>query len=60
MHIDPIGNQTFTYDTPVSCDNNPQKVIALDPQIDEHYLLTPERVFRLIQRSLNQDMFNLQ
>ena len=46
MFIDPITRQTFNYATPISCDNNPQNVIALDPDLDEHYVLTPKPVLR--------------
>ena len=44
MYVDPIGRQTITYAAPISCDNNPQDVIALDFEDDEHYNLTPKPV----------------
>ena len=46
MYCDPITRQTFKYATPKSCLENPQKVRALDPDNDEHFVLTPEPVFR--------------
>ena len=44
MYIDPITRQIFIYGTPKSCDNNPQKVIALDLDGSEHYVLTYKHV----------------
>ena len=46
MYIDPITRQTFIYATLISCDNNPQIVIALDPDTDKHYVLTRQPVLR--------------
>ena len=46
MYNDPITRQTFIYATSASCDNNPQKVIALGLDTDEHYALTPKCVER--------------
>ena len=46
MYIDPITRKTCIYATPMSCDNNPQSVITLDPDTDEHYVLTPKPVLR--------------
>ena len=37
MYIDPITRRTFNYDAPISCDNNPQIIIAIDPDNDEHH-----------------------
>ena len=45
------NNRTnFNYSTLISWDNNPQKVIALDLDTDEHYLLTPKPLLRAITR----------
>ena len=44
MYIDPIKRQTFTYATPITCDNNPQNVIALDFDADKHFVLEPNPV----------------
>ena len=46
MLIGPIARQTFNYATPVSCDTNPQNVIAIDLDTDEDYVLTPKPVLR--------------
>ena len=46
MYIDPITTQTFIKATPISCDNNPQNVIAIDS--DEHYALTPKAIIRAV------------
>ena len=46
MYIDTIKRQTFNYATPISCKNNPKNVIALDPDNDESYVLTPRPVLR--------------
>ena len=46
MYIDPISRQTFIYATPISCANNPQNVIALDAETNEHYVLTSKFVLR--------------
>ena len=50
MHIDPITRKIFDYATHLSCDNSPQIVIALDPDHDEHYVLTPEPLIRAIPK----------
>ena len=39
--VDPITRQTFDYATPIPCENNPQIPIALDPDTDDYYYLTP-------------------
>ena len=44
MYIDPITRQTFYYATPLSCDKNPQKVIALDFAKFKRFVLTPKPV----------------
>ena len=46
MYIDLITIQIFNYDTPISFDNKPQNVIALDFDQDEHYVLTSKPVIR--------------
>ena len=46
MYIDPISRPTFNFATPISCDNNPNNVIALDPDTDEHYVPTHKPVLR--------------
>ena len=38
MYVDPITRQTFTIATPIPCENNPQNIIALDPDTDQFYL----------------------
>ena len=44
MYADPITRQTFNYATPLECGNNPQNIIALDPDTDDGdlYVLTPD------------------
>ena len=37
LYIDPITRQAFNYDTPMSCDNNPQNIIAIDIDNKEHH-----------------------
>ena len=46
MFIDPIIGQAFNYATGLSCDNNPQYVIALHLDNDKHYELTLKPVLR--------------
>ena len=46
MYIDPILRQTFNCAIPISFDNNPQNVIALDLDTDGDYVLTPTLVLR--------------
>ena len=36
MYVDPITRQTYDYATPITCDNNPRKIIELDPDSDNH------------------------
>ena len=45
MYNDPITRQFF-YVTAIYCDNNPQNIIALDFDKDEHYVLTLRLVLR--------------
>ena len=46
MYLDPIPRQTFDYATPISCDNNPQNVIAFVFDTDKHCVLTLKHVLR--------------
>ena len=46
MYIDPFTRRIFNYATSTSYNNRPQNVIALDPDNDEHYLLTSKLVLR--------------
>ena len=45
-YIDLITRNTFNYASPISWDNNPQKVIALDLDTNEHYVLRTKPVLR--------------
>ena len=42
MYVDPITRQTYDYATPITCDNNPRKIIELDPDSDDQdfYILS--------------------
>ena len=42
MHVDPITRQTLNYANQIPCENNPQNLIALDPDTDQYYVLTPQ------------------
>ena len=42
MYVDPITRQTFEYANEIPCENNQQSVIALDPDINKYYILTPQ------------------
>ena len=44
FYVDPITRQTYDFATPIPCDNNPRNFIALDPDADEYYLLTPRPI----------------
>ena len=35
LYVDPITRQTYDYATPITCDNNPRKIIELDPDSDD-------------------------
>ena len=48
MYIVPIIRQNFDYATPISCDNIPQNVIAMEPDNDEHRVLTHKPIRRTI------------
>ena len=42
--VDPITRQTFDYTTPIPFDDNPQIPIALDPDTNYYYYLTPRPI----------------
>ena len=44
----PITRQTYDYATPITCDNNPNNIIELDPDSDDQYFYTlgPEPIKR--------------
>ena len=42
MYVDTITCQTFAYANQFPCENNPQIVIALDPDTDQYYVLIPQ------------------
>ena len=42
MNVDPITRQAFQYASQISCDCNPQNVIALHTDTNHYYVLTPE------------------
>ena len=44
MYIDPITRQTFKNANQFPCENNPQNMIALDPDTDQYYNLTPQPI----------------
>ena len=44
--IDLITTQIFKFATAISCNNNPQNVIALDLYYAERYVLTPKFALR--------------
>ena len=48
MYVDPITRQTYNYATPITCDNNPNNIIKLDPDSDDQdfYILGPEPIKR--------------
>ena len=46
MYINPITRQNFIYATFITCDINPQNVIALYPDTDKISVLTPKPVLR--------------
>ena len=48
MYVDPITRQTYDYATPLTCDNNPNNIIELDPDSDDQdfYILSPEPIKR--------------
>ena len=48
MYVDPITRQTYDYATPITCDNNPNNIIELDPDSDDQdfYILGPEPIKR--------------
>ena len=48
MYVDPITRQTYDNATPITCDNNPNNIIELDPDSDDQdfYILGPEPIKR--------------
>ena len=42
MYVDPFTRQTFEHAKQIRRENNPQSVIALDPDTDQFSVLTPE------------------
>ena len=46
MYNGPITRQTFNYANRISCNNIPQRVIALDPDNYEHYVQGLKPVLR--------------
>ena len=46
MYVDPITRHTYEYATPITCDNNPRKIIELDPDSDDQdfYFLRSELI----------------
>ena len=68
-YVDPITRQTFDYATPITCENNPQNITALDPDTDQYYFLTPKPINRdppllfeprQIQTSISPNTFTAQ
>ena len=45
-YVDLITRQTFDYATPIPWENNPKNIIALDPDTDQYYILTPKSIKR--------------
>ena len=46
IYFDPITRQSFNYDIPMSCHNNPQNIVSGDLDSDEHFVLTLKPVLR--------------
>ena len=46
MSSDPPRRQNFDFVTLISCDNSPQNALALGPDHDRSYVLTPKIVLR--------------
>ena len=42
MFVDPITRQIFEHANQFPYENNPQNVIALDPDINQNYVTTPK------------------
>ena len=40
-YVDPISRQTYSIATEITCDGYPANIIALDPDGNDYYLLTP-------------------
>ena len=56
MYTDPITRQSFSYATPICGDDLLKNVKELDPDNDEHYVMTA----KLVMRSFKQNNFNRQ
>ena len=54
MYVDPITRQTFNYANHIPCENNQQNVIALDPDTDQKYVVTPQPIKKTLLYYLNQ------
>ena len=61
MYIDPITRQLLIMQPLCpSCENNPENIIALGLDTDEHYVLTPKPVLRVARKLFEpKKMFNL-
>ena len=46
MYIDPKTKEIFNYATPISCEINPQNVVALDLDSAGHFVLTRKHALR--------------
>ena len=44
LYVDPITLQTFEYANRILCENNPQNVLSLGPDIDQYYVLTTQPI----------------
>ena len=44
MYVDLITRQIFEYANQIPCQNNTQNVTALDTDIDQYYVLTPQLI----------------
>ena len=44
MYVDRITCQTFNYANDISCENNPQNIVALDPVTGQIYVLTTQPI----------------
>ena len=53
MFVDPITRPTFGYANQIPCESSLQNVIALDPDIDQYYVLTPQPFKKTLLYPLN-------
>ena len=42
MYVESVTRKTFEIANQIPCENNPRIVIALDPDTDQYYILTPQ------------------